>query len=354
MNKTERQHAIIDLIEHGEYNDILSTRQLADHFDVSEMTIRRDLQELSAAGKIRRQHGGARSRPTTPDTSTGSTLGRQIGILLSSRDRRYADPFFNEVLEGAENELRQLGYAAAPILTYAEVNTVGQARDLLVRHDLRGLLLLGEHTTDSLPYLCEHIRPIVSVTMVLGMQHDAVLINGYEPMRALIDHLVERGRRRIGFITGHYDYREQAYLDGIRAHGLPDEASLRLTLDYGFDGWSHQLGARGAARLMSLTNPPDAIVCASDRIALGVMNWLYEHSIRVPHEVAVTGFDNIPNAEFSAPGLTTIHVHKTLLGQLAAQRIVQRIEDPTSIPLHIQVPTELVIRASSNPRGKRP
>jgi LacI family transcriptional regulator len=97
---------------------------------------------------------------------------------------------------------------------------------------------------------------------------------------------------------------------------------------------------------MSLSKPPDAIICASDRLAIGAMHWLQQQGYRIPHDIAVTGFDNIPDSEFTFPSLTTVHVHKELMGEIAAERLVRRIENADEVPLHIILPTSLVIRQS--------
>lgn len=95
---------------------------------------------------------------------------------------------------------------------------------------------------------------------------------------------------------------------------------------------------------MQMPNPPDAIVCASDLIAIGAIQWLHQHNLRVPDDVAVTGFDDIAESAFTIPPLTTVHVHKQLMGELVAERVVKRIENEQEIPLFIQTPTHLVIR----------
>ena len=140
------------------------------------------------------------------------------------------------------------------------------------------------------------------------------------------------------------------YLDAVQAHGLPNEAALCVTVPFGIDGWTPDLGHVGAQQLMELTEPPDAIVCASDRIAIGAIQWLHQHNFGVPDDVAITGFDNIGDSAFTAPSLTTVHVHKQLIGELAAERVVKRIENKDEVPLLIQTPTHLVIRQSCGSR----
>jgi DNA-binding LacI/PurR family transcriptional regulator len=162
----------------------------------------------------------------------------------------------------------------------------------------------------------------------------------------MVDHLVKRGYRRLGYITGNYEVRHKGFMEGIQAHQLPTDPELCVLVPTGLDGWTPEVGHIGAQQLMKLPNPPDAIVCASDRIAIGVIQWLHQHNYRVPEDIAVTGFDNIGESAFTVPSLTTVHVHKELMGELAAELVVRRIENENEVPLLIQTPTHLVIRQS--------
>ena len=103
MNKTERQQKIIQLVEQSNGRQMLGTHELASLFGVSEMTVRRDLQELSLDGLVRRQHGGA-----SPTRSSFDPQRKEIGIVLESKKAKYSDPFFNAVLEGADRRLQEL------------------------------------------------------------------------------------------------------------------------------------------------------------------------------------------------------------------------------------------------------
>ena len=101
-----------------------------------------------------------------------------------------------------------------------------------------------------------------------------------------------------------------------------------------------------AKELMQIAHQPDAIVCASDRLAIGTIQWLHQQGLRVPDDIAVTGCDNIGDSAFTIPALTTVHVHKRAMGKLAADRLVSRMENPDEIPLRICTPTHLIVRES--------
>ncbi len=344
MNKLERQHHIIQLIEKANENEMLETRNLAEQLGVSEMTVRRDLEELSHKGLVKRKHGGVSH---TPSIILPKHERKEIGILLAFSTGKYSDPFFNAVLEGVDRKLQELDCRIAYIKPHSEINTAAQAHDLLESNSASGIIFLGPlPKSESVAYLKANLRALVSTTESLGSDYDTVTFDGYHGIRYMVDHLVNCGYRRLGFITGHHDFRRKAFLDGIKAHGLPSDADLCVIAPFGVDGWTPKLGQVGAEQLMRLDNPPEAIVCASDLIAIGAIQWLHQNNFHVPNDVAVTGFDNITESAFTVPALTTVNVHKQLIGELTVERVVKRIENEDGIALVIQTPTNLVIRQS--------
>ena len=345
MKKSQRQDLILRQAQAAQPQQLLSTQELARQFAVSETTIRRDFQQLARAGLIQRQYGGAqRSQP-----AGHSALG-QVGILLLSRIDKYRDPFYNMVLEGVDSELERRGYHIAFVKTLHEINTTAAAERLLDSYDIKGLVLLGEALGESVAWLRRHIKPVVTVTDQQALDYEQVSFDGDGGMRLMVDHLAALGHRRLAYIAGYADIRYAGFRRGLAANGLPQEAALQQIIEPGPSGWTHDLGERGAANLLALPQLPDAIVCASDRLAIGAMGWLQRQGCRVPDDIAVTGFDNIPEAEFTFPPLTTVHVHKVLLGKLAAERLARRIECPGAVHLRITTPTTLVTRESCGAR----
>lgn len=341
MNKNERQSLILECAQDTAPRELLSTRDLARHFSVSETTIRRDFQEMAQAGLIQRQHGGAYHSQTRQATQRG-----HVGVLLVSRIDKYRDPFYNMVLEGVDRALEQLGYQIAFVKTLHEVDTTAQASQLLADYGINGLILLGTAGSDSIRYLRQRFAPIVTMTDKLDIEDDLVLFDGRRGMRLMVKHLADLGHRRLGFIAGYDDIRYEGFLEGLAACALDAAPALRQVLPPGPSGWTPDLGERGARNLMALPRQPDAIVCASDRLAIGAMRWLQSNGYQVPQDIAVTGFDNIPESDFTYPPLTTVHVHKVRMGEIAAERIAKRIEDPDALFLKITTPVSLVLRQS--------
>ncbi len=348
MKKTIRQRSILERVQAAAPRELLSTKELAAHFDVSAATIRRDLKALEGAGLLQRQYGGAQLRPAPARSIVG-----QVGIILSTRIDKYRDPFYNMMLEGVDRALELHSYQVAFVKTLHEIDSPAKARHLLETYTIDGLILLGTDLIDRIRYLREQFSPVVPIVTTddkHDIEDDVILFDGAKGMRALVEHLVSLGHRRLGFVSGNVDIRYSGYCRGLEAVGLPLDEGLCQILEPGPSGWTPDLGEHGARLLMAKAARPDAIVCASDRLAIGAMGWLQRNGFRVPEDIAVTGFDNIPDAQFTFSPLTTVNVHKGLMGELAAERLVQRIAKPDDRYLKIITPAALVIRQSCGAR----
>ncbi|MFZ1771930.1 MAG: substrate-binding domain-containing protein [Caldilinea sp.] len=369
MNKQRRIRQLLARITEDRDGAMLSTHALAAEFGVSEITMRRDLQELADAGLIQRRHGGVLG------ASRRATGAKSIGIVVISFQGKFSHPFYNELLEGADSELHCLGYAPAFVKTFAEVSTRAQIQALSQLHPISGLLILGELDDEKCRLWNGVTSHIVSAPSIISPQITAITYDGYLAMRQLLDHLVKLGRRRIGLIVGQSDAgrmddRMRGYLAGIAEHDLERDESLCFSVVHTLERLPSKIGREGAEHLMRLAQPPDAIMCSSDTIALGAMQWLQAAGCKIPDDVAVTGFDNLPDAQVVYPSisrrwarwklwfdnlpdaqvvyppLTTVHLHKHLLGRLAAEQVHRRIEHPDDPPLTVVTPTSLVIRRS--------
>lgn len=162
--------------------------------------------------------------------------------------------------------------------------------------------------------------------------------------REAVTHLLRLGRRRVATITGPQNMiagvdRRVGYEAALRQRGLSIEPELIA------DGEFTEAGGYAAMRRL-MPHQPDAVFAASDMMALGAMRALREAGRRVPEDVAVVGFDDMPFAASTTPALTTVRqpVHRT--GAVAAETLIDLIEHPGSQPRRIVLPTELVIRQS--------
>ena len=206
------------------------------------------------------------------------------------------------------------------------------ADELGSRRDDTPLVLLGERVFDG--------------------PADHVAIDNVAAARDATDHLLALGRRRIAAIgdqrhipTGRTSHlRLEGHRQALAAAGLPFEERLVLPADY----YHRSDGAESMARLLTLDDPPDAVLCFADLLALGAMRNLLAAGRRIPDDVALVGFDDIEDGRFSTPTLTTIRPDKQQLARLAVSFLLSRIaEGGGGPPREVQVGYDLVVREST-------
>jgi LacI family transcriptional regulator len=159
--------------------------------------------------------------------------------------------------------------------------------------------------------------------------------------------LFERGHRRIGLICGRTEVndrareRREAYESMLKEHGLSLNPGLVHECDFEFEA-----GRRAMQKMLSRRAPPTAIFCANDIQAIGALTQCRAAGVRVPEEVSIIGFDDLPISTFVEPQLTTINVPAAEMGRLAAESVIRHLA--TGAPLDsIILPTTLVIRSSA-------
>jgi DNA-binding LacI/PurR family transcriptional regulator len=167
--------------------------------------------------------------------------------------------------------------------------------------------------------------------------------------RRLAKHLLARGHRRIAFIATRTPWpmveeRLRGYREALSAAGVAD-AALESTEGV----WDPADGARMAERLLDGDDPPTAIMCGNDLLALGALQTARIRGLRVPDDLAVTGFNDFEFAKFADPPLTTVRVPGYELGRLGAERLVSRIsgEAPPAGGGRVTLPVELELRGSA-------
>ncbi|MGI8592035.1 MAG: LacI family DNA-binding transcriptional regulator, partial [Nakamurella sp.] len=179
---------------------------------------------------------------------------------------------------------------------------------------------------------------------------DHVGIDTVGAAAAAVRHLLATGCRRIAAVGGNpslsdmtYRLRFKGYRAALRVAGIPNDDDLYVhTATY------KRLGAAPAIRqLLHLADPPDGLFCFSDELAAGALRELHDQGIRVPEEMKVVGFDDIDEARFSIPTITSICPDKADIAKAALTMLLERVRGSTAKPRDIRVGYELIIRESS-------
>ena len=212
-----------------------------------------------------------------------------------------------------------------------------EPEDLQARQVKVPLVLLGDHPLDvNIPY-------------------DHIVDGNVAAARLATRHLVDLERRRIAAIGDQgalsisngstRPRRLQGYIEGLVEAGLPVDLQLIMP----GASYNRVEGARAMRQLLAFEQPPDAVFCFNDLLALGAMRALYEAGRRIPEDVAVMGFDDIEEARFAIPSLTTIAPDKQQMGELAISFLLGRIEGTrTGPPEQVEVPFRLIVRESTS------
>jgi DNA-binding LacI/PurR family transcriptional regulator len=270
-----------------------------------------------------------------------------IGLVVSEAHARiFSDPFFSSMVRGATQVVRPRGIHL--VLMLAEDQ---RARDQLLeylRHGhVDGVLFVSTHAADPLPRIlvAERLPVVLSGRPVSRLAVSYVDVDSLAGAALAVDHLLERGRRRIATIAGPQDMpagqdRLRGFTEALAAHGLRPGP-----IAYGdFDRGS---GARAMEELLASGTAFDGLFVASDLMALDALAVLREHSLRVPEDVAVVGFDDSVAATQARPALTTVRQPVEEMAKALTLTLLDRINDPDA-PITSRVfPPKLIPRAST-------
>lgn len=282
----------------------------------------------------------------------------RIGIVMRSFRRPDHDIWLGATEAAREAGLDVITFTGqalqSPVEFQGEANAV---YELIHAKQFDGILLLTSGIglyvgLEGMQAFCERFGtlPLVSVQTALP-GHPSILVDNYQGMREMMDHLIgHHGYRRIAFLRGpitHRGARERyrAYTEALEAHGLPFDPGL---VTPPAEGWDNQVGIRDfLARHWEgpQSQLPEAVVGTSANLAEQGLSWLLDHGVRVPEDVAVTGFDDFPHLGGIMPPLTTTRVPFAEIGQHAISLLLAQMRGET-VPIETTFPARIVIRES--------
>lgn len=282
-----------------------------------------------------------------------------IGIITSVFEvSELAHPFFGRVFIGARRRLIAGGYDLLLCSNRAELPSDAlraAAVERTIGHGVDALIAWGMGLNDPevAPIINSRLPSVFIDLNPIGERTAYVTSDNIKAMTEVIEHLYKNGRRRIAHIAGHPNAcpgvdRLLGYRSGLSQQDLAYRPEFVEQGDY------YQVSAYEATkRLLGLPDPPDAITCASDSMAIGAMTAIEEAGLRIPGDVAVTGFDDAELATRVHPSLTTVRQDTFGLGTAAAEAVLRMLANPNESPPVAILPTKFVVRESSLPaKGK--
>jgi DNA-binding LacI/PurR family transcriptional regulator len=276
-----------------------------------------------------------------------------LGVVTAGL--RYIGP--SRTLSGIASAVEEAGYSLLlKELPNFDANNIAPIFQALLSRHVDGIIWavpeIGENRkwVNNPPSDVE--VPLVYLTMEPQQNIPVVSIDNYTGGRMAVSHLLEQGYRNIGHISGPLDWwearqRMTAWKDALK------DAYLEVKDNQWAEGnWSSASGAQAVEKLFEQYPEMDSIFVANDQMALGIMKVITEKGLRIPDDIGIVGFDNIPESAFFFPSLTTVHQDQDIVAKLAVEEMIKIIEsgwqglDPVN-PKSIMLPPTLVVRQSS-------
>lgn len=271
-----------------------------------------------------------------------SAASMKIMVLLPTLD----NTFYSKVLLGAEETAQKAGYQIIVGVTHntvaIEENYIAMLRSCQVDGMVFANTILDKF---DLNRLAESYPVALLAHNVPGANLSCVSIDNVAAAREAVQYLISLGHKKIAMISGCYYQnpsadREQGYREALESAGLPWDPGLILRADFNFAS-----GYAMAEKLMKLDEPPTAIFCVADSIAIGALRYLI--SAGLDQTVSVMGFDDVQESEYIFNGISTVSQPKYELGQKSVELLLEKIRDLRSDAQALVLPHKLVIRGST-------
>jgi len=316
----------------------ISQKQIAEEIGVSIALVSRVLSGKAAEigiapDTIKRVLETAREMGYVPSAAALALKGKStqtIGVVVYD----FKDPFFGAIIEQLQIQAHAHGYS---LILAGFLNRIPDEQDLqsLHKHALDGLMVIG--TDPNAEWLGNfEAMPVARIGHGdPGEQSVRVTVDENQAARLLIDHLITAGRKRLMYISAN-----------LPAHRIRQQALERAAsacniglLTKQFSGWE---AFEAGAQLALLRGNADALICATDQVAMGALKALHADGIAAPEQIAVTGFDDIASAEQFIPGITTLRQPIEQIVQEAFRAVI----DPGK-PKEIALPGKLICRTTT-------
>lgn len=296
-----------------------------------------------------------REQDFQPNPAARALAGRRsrvIGLVIPQPlSTIFSDPYFSTLIQGCATACDERGYYLMLSLVLRQADDT--YRWLIRTRHMDGLLVAPPLMDDPfIPHLLDRRLPLVMMGRIPGRADiPTVNIDNVNGAKLATQHLLKLGYTRIATITGAMNLvgaidRLEGFLNALREAGIdPPEEYIQE------GDWSEASGKRAMGNLLQVTPPPQAVFAASDNMAIGAIKAIQAAGLKVPDDIAVVGFDNMPMAAMADPPLTTINHQIERIGFLAATTLIDRLETPPACMSdgdvqHVLLQPELVVRMS--------
>ena len=334
----------------------MNIAEIARRANVSTATVSRAINQsgpvkAATARKVWRAISELNYYPNSHARALVSGRSRLIGLIVSD----ITNPFFPELIRSFETQASQQQYDLLFTSTdYLTSRMTTCLRRMLERKVDGVAMMTSEMDMSLIKELGRRGVPLVFMDVgQVGPKMSHVAIDYANGVKQAVDHLVALGHKQIGFISGPLDLhsartRRQAFLDAVRGHGLSPDKRLIREGTHTAEG-----GQKAMAAILRLSRHPTAVVSSNDWTAIGALHAIHAAGLRVPSDISLVGFDDIPLVSYTNPSLTTVRMSAADVGSTAFDALFKLIGGERLEGDVYQVPTRLIVRESTTKPAPR-
>lgn len=275
---------------------------------------------------------------------------KTLGILTPSIENL----FFSEVVKGIDMTLKTWGYTTFLCNTEGDPKNEKEMTESLLNRSVDGLILIDprtEHIKNGYYEKLSHRVPLVIINgYATGIQCNYVINDAEAGTLSALKHFYQQGHRQIALLRGRksysYDIKENIYRQFMAEHSLVVDTGSIIMIETGNGLQTVEEAKTEVEKRLKQANPPTAILACNDWMAVGALSGSKNQGLKIPQDISIIGFDNTILSQITEPKLSTVDQKMTQLGQLAASRILELIEQGDKENKKIMLETNLIIRES--------
>ncbi|WP_078551703.1 LacI family DNA-binding transcriptional regulator [Bacillus alkalicellulosilyticus] len=329
---------IYDIAKKTGFSITTVSRALNNYTDVSEKTKKKILEAVEEMGYY--PNNVARSLTMKKTFTIGVIFVEDLGIGMKH-------PFFGGVIESFKQQVEKVGYDVIFLSKH-----LGGEEKSYIQHALHrgvdGVVIFSSEKDDiEVQKLIDSSLPTVVIDLY-SKKSSVVYSDNVHGSELAVQHLYDLGHRKIAHIYGH-----QASFAGLERlkgfYSAVKKLGLTIPDSYIVDGhyFSYEKGYSAMETLLSLEDRPTAVFVAGDLMAIGAISAIRTFGLQVPDDISIIGFDDIELAKYITPALTTIKQNTDLIGESAADALLNQIDKKNKVYTAVTIPVELVIRDST-------
>lgn len=328
----------------------MNIAEIARRANVSTATVSRTINQsgpvkAATARKVWRVVAELNYFPNSHARALVSGRSRLLGLIVSD----ITNPFFSELIRSFESHAAQQQYDLLITSTDYETNRMTATLRRMLERKVDGVAVMtSEMDLGLIRELSRRGVPIVFMDVgQMGPRMSHVSIDYGNGIHQAVNHVVGLGHKHVAFISGPLGLhsartRQQAFIEAMRLHGLVPDRRMTREGTHTAEG-----GKREMSALLRLSKRPTAVVASNDWTAIGALHAIQSEGLRVPEDISLVGFDDIPLVSYTTPALTTVRMSAVDVGSTAFQALFRMIGGEKVEGDVYQIPTKLVIRDST-------